>query len=128
VIVLDENIVEDQVELLRKWKVRFRLVGVDIAKIAMPDDDILRLLHRLHQPTFFTRDADYRSPRLAHARYCLVFLEVRSKESAVYIRRVLRHQDMDTAAKRMGAVVQAGERGMRVWRVHKSSVWLSWQS
>jgi hypothetical protein len=128
VIVLDENIVEDQVELLRKWKLRFRLVGVDIAKTATPDDDILRLLHHLHQPTFFTRDADYRSPDLAHPKYCLVFLEVRSKESANYIRRVLRHRALDTVAKRMGAIVQVGERGMRVWRLHKSGISLNWQS
>jgi hypothetical protein len=127
VIVLDENIVDDQVELLRKWGVRFRLVGEDVARIAMPDGDILRLLHRLHQPTFFTRDADYRSPRLAHRKYCLVFLDVRSKEAAAYIRQVLRHSALNTAAKRLGAIVQASERGMRIWRLHKPSVWFNWQ-
>jgi len=128
VIVLDENIVDDQVELLKNWKVRFRLVGVDIARIAMPDGDILRLLHRLHRPTFFTRDADYRSPKLAHPRYCLVFLEVRSKEAAMFIRRVLHHPALNSAAKRMGPVIQAGERGMRVWRPHKQSVWFNWHN
>ena len=127
-IVLDENIVEDQAALLRKWRIRFRLVGADIARIAMPDGDILRLLHRLPDPTFFTRDADYSSPKLAHARYCLVFLEVRSKEAAMYIRRVLKHPVVNTAAKRMGTIIQAGERGMRVWRLHKPSVWFNWQS
>jgi len=128
VIILDENIVEDQAALLKKWKIRFRLVGVDIARLSMPDGDILRMLHRLPSPTFFTRDDDYRSPKLAHHRYCLVFLDVRGKEAAAYIRRVLRHGASDTAAKRMGAIIQAGEKGMRVWRLHKTSVWFNWQS
>lgn len=64
--VLDENIPLDQRDLLRTWGVHCRVIGQDIAPISIRDDNILALLHRLKQPTLFTRDEDFFKHRLCH--------------------------------------------------------------
>jgi hypothetical protein len=64
--VLDENIPLDQRDLLRTWGVHCRVIGQDIAPISIGDDNILALLHRLKQPTLFTRDEDFFKHRLCH--------------------------------------------------------------
>jgi hypothetical protein len=53
--LLDENIPLDQRDLLRAWGIRCRVVGQDIARLSIADDNLIVLLHRLKQPTFFTR-------------------------------------------------------------------------
>jgi len=35
-----------------------RVVGQDIARLSIADDNLIVLLHRLEQPTFFTRSDD----------------------------------------------------------------------
>jgi len=61
---------------------------------------------------------DYFRRSLCHARYCLVYLDVKRDESALFIRRFLRHQEFDTQAERMGAVVRISYTGLSVWRLH----------
>ena len=125
-IVVDENIILEQRIILEKWKIRFRMIGKEFGRVGMQDEEILPLLHRLRQPAFFTRDAHFASPNLCHAGYCLVFLHVGEEETAVYIRRVLRHKQLNTSAKRMGAVVQASVEGVRIWRLHAHSAFFGW--
>ena len=36
-----------------------RLIGQDVAQLSIGDDNILALLHRLKQPTLFTRDEHF---------------------------------------------------------------------
>lgn len=72
----------------------------------MKDDEIIRFLLTLRHPTFFTLDQDYFNRGLCHARYCLVFLDVKRDESAVFIRRLLRHKEFDTQARHMEAVMR----------------------
>jgi hypothetical protein len=62
----------------------------------MKDDEIIPFLLTLQQPTFFTLDWDYFKRSLCHARYGLVYLDVSRDESALFIRRLLRHQAFDT--------------------------------
>ena len=38
---------------------------------------------------------------------------------AVFVRRLLRHRELDTQAKRMGAVVHVAHVGLSVWRLHE---------
>ncbi len=52
------------------------------------------------------------------ARYCLVLLDVGRTEVATYVRRVLRHPDFNTRAKRLGPILRASPAGITVWRLH----------
>jgi len=84
----------------------------------MKDQEIIPFLLHLRRPTFFTRDADFYERSLCHARYCLVYLAVKKDEVAIFVRRLLRHWEFDTEAKRMGAVIRVSHAGLSVWRLH----------
>jgi hypothetical protein len=114
--ILDENFPDAQVERLRNRGVRVRKIGPDIGRAGMQDPEILTLLHAVQRPTFFTLDDDFADPRLCHPAYCLVHLWVRREEASSYVRRVLRHPELNTQAKRMGTYVRASYDGVRVWR------------
>ena len=115
-LVLDENLPAGQQQLLRKWRIHFRFVGVDVARSGAEDEDLIPLLHRLPQPTFFTLDRDFYRGDWAHPNYGLVWLDVRRREAAEFIRRFLRHPSFDTQAKRMGAVARVHAGGVIWWR------------
>ena len=117
--VLDENIPLDQRDLLRTWGVHCRVIGQDIAPISIGDDNILALLHRLKQPTLFTRDEDFFKHRLCHPAYGLVWLDVAPEEAALFIRRVLRHARFATKASRMGSVIRAHHDGLQFWQKNR---------
>ena len=104
--ILDENIDSVARERLRSFKVRFRHIGSDIGYSGMKDlNDVIPLLHELRNPTFFTRDGDFSRP-LFHARYCLVYLDVRASESAEYVVRFLRQEGFRKQNERMGKVIR----------------------
>ena len=111
--ILDENIPLDQRDLLNGWGIHCRMVGQDIARPSVGDDNILALLHRLKQPTFFTRDEDFFNRRLCHSAYGLVFLDIAPEESALFVRRVLRHPRFSTAARRLGLILRAHHDGIQ---------------
>jgi len=114
--ILDENIREDQRGLLQRWGIPIHQLGVDVGRKGMQDEEIIPFLHTLHDTTFFTRDLGFCDRKLAHTRYCLVCLAVGKDEVAVFIRRVLRHPEVDTKAKRMGAVIRVSHTGFSIWR------------
>jgi hypothetical protein len=116
--ILDENIIESQRQLLRRWGIAVRHVGYDLGRQGMQDEEIMPFLHRLRQPTFFTRDLDFYAPSLCHRRYCLVYMAVKKDEVALFVRRFLRHAEFDTAAKRLGAVIRVSHVGLAAWRLH----------
>ena len=116
--LLDENILADQRQVLLNWHVPFRQIGYDIARKGIKDDNIIPFLFALRQPTFFTSDGDFYKRGFCHTRYCLVHLDVDESDTAVYIRRVLRHPEFSTHAKRMGVVIRASYSGLSVWRLH----------
>jgi hypothetical protein len=116
--VLDENIIESQRQLLRRWRIAVRHLGYDMGRQGMQDEEIMPFVHRLRQPTFFTRDLDFDAPSLCHRRYCLVYMAVKKDEVALFVRRFLRHGEFDTAAKRMGTVIWVSHVGLAVWRLH----------
>jgi len=116
--ILDENISRIQRQLLQDWHVPIRHNGYEIGWKEMQDDEIIPFLLTLQQPTFFTLDWDYFKRSLCHARYGLVYLDVSRDESALFIRRLLRHQEFDTQAKRMGAVIRVAYGRLDVWRFH----------
>ena len=124
--LLDENFPADQVELLRSRGIRVRKIGRDIGRSGMSDHEILTLLHATTRPTLFTLDADFASPLLCHPSYCLIFLFVDGHEAAAYARRVLRHPELNTQAKRMGTYVRASYDGIRVWRRNEAERGFPW--
>jgi hypothetical protein len=115
--VLDENIPEGQRALLRGRRVAVRQIGQEVGRQGMKDDEVITLLHRLDRPTFFTLDRDFYDRRLRHEGYGLVFLDVEDEMVAEYVRRVLRHGDLNTRAKRMGRVIQVSPAGLTLWSI-----------
>jgi hypothetical protein len=58
-LVLDENLPARQRLLLRRWGIRFRRVGEDIAFSGAKDENLIPFLHRLHHPTFCSFDRTF---------------------------------------------------------------------
>ena len=116
--VLDENIIKDQRQLLRSWRIPVRQIGYNIGRRGLQDEEIIPFLLRLHRPTLFTRDLGFYQRGLCHQQYCLVCLAVEKYEAAIFIRRVLRHRAFDTQAKRLGTVIRTSHTGLTVWRLH----------
>lgn len=114
--ILDENVREDQRGLLQRWGIPVHQLGVDVGRKGMKDEEIIPFLHTLRDTTFFTRDMGFYDCKLCHPRYCLVCLAVGKEEVAVFVRRVLRHPEVDTKAKRMGAVIRVSHAGFSIWR------------
>jgi len=95
----------------------------------MKDPEILTLLHQLGRPTFFTRDDDFYARHLCHARYCLIYLAVAKDEVALFVRRLLRHREFATIAKRMGTVVRVSHVDLSVWRLHaEQAIHIAWST
>jgi len=115
--LLDENIIASQRELLRSWRISVRQIGYDFESKGVQDEAIISVLHRNRRTTFFTRDLGFYDRTLCHRRYCLVCLAVSKAEAAVFARRLLRHPEFNTQAKRMGTVVQVSQSGLRVWQL-----------
>ena len=125
--LLDENIPESQRSLLRSRRIALRQIGEDLGRKGMKDDEIIPLLHQLDRPTFFTRDGDFYDRRLCHEGYCLVHLGAEDEMVAEYVRRLLRHRQLNTKAKRMGRVIRVGQKGLTLWRVRQDQEGrLSW--
>jgi hypothetical protein len=126
--ILDENIPESQRALLRSRRVALRQIGQDLGRKGMKDDEIIPLLHQMDRPTFFTLDGDFYDRRLCHEGYCLVHLDVEEEMVADYVRRLLRHRELNTKAKRMGRVIRVFPTGLALWRIHQEQEsHLSWQ-
>jgi len=126
-IILDENFPDSQRQLLKGWRVSFRQIAFEVGREGMKDDEIIPLLHGLNRPTFFTLDGDFFKPNLRHAQYCLIYLDVAQYESAAFVRRTLKHHDLNTRAKRMGKVIRASHPGLMIWAQHaEDRVQLAW--
>jgi len=126
--ILDENILASQRQILRGQRVPIRQIGYDVGRKGMKDDAIIPFLRGLRRPTFFTRDLGFYERDLCHARYCLVCMAVRKNEAAAFVRRLLRHPEFDTQAKRMDAVIRVSRGGLRVWRLYaEQEIALSWK-
>jgi len=125
--ILDENVPEDQRSLLQSWGIPTHQIGFDAGEKGMKDKEIIPFLHQLRDTTFFTRDLGFYDRKLCHPRYCLVCLAVGKDEVAVFVRRVLRHPELDTKAKRMDAVVRVSHAGFSIWRRNaEKEIYISW--
>jgi len=126
--ILDENILASQRQILRSQRVPVRQIGYDVGRKGMKDNEIIPFLRSLRRPTFFTRDMGFYERDLCHARYCLVCMAVRRNEAAAFVRRLLRHPEFDTQAKRMGTVIRVSRGRLRVWRLYaEQEIALSWK-
>jgi hypothetical protein len=126
-ILLDENFPESQRQLLRGWRIRPQQVGYETGRKGMQDEEIIPFLHQLRRPTFFTLDDDFYQRDLCHAGYCLVFINGGQYEAASFVRRILRHRQFNTQAKRMGTVMRVSHIGITVWYLHaEEEVFVEW--
>src|ERR1035441_3148423 len=58
-LVLDENLPAAQRLLLLRWRIHFRVVGLDLAAWGTDDENLIPALRRLPQHTFFSLDRDF---------------------------------------------------------------------
>ena len=119
-ILLDENVNQSQLLLLRSWRVRARLIGQDFSRKGVQDEQIVPLLLELSRPTFFTRDLGFYDRKLCHGRYCIVVLAVHRYEVAMFVRRFLKHPSFRTWAKRVGKVARISSAGIQLWQLRSS--------
>ena len=126
-ILLDENTPESQRRLLLRKRVHVRQISEDIGRRGMQDKEIISLLHQLDRPTFFTQDADFYVRRWCHRAYCLVHLDVGDENFAKYVRKLLRHRQLNSKAKRMGCVIQVQATQIALWRTSRQKeIHLEW--
>jgi len=116
--ILDENVSSIQRQLLQDWGIPVRHIGYGIGRKGMKDDEVIPFLLTLSRPALFTEDWDFFKSNLRHAKYGLIFLDVKRDESAIFIRRLLRHPECNTQAKRLGKVIRISYSGLFVWRLH----------
>jgi hypothetical protein len=114
--LLDENFPGDQAALFREWRIPFRKIGREVARLGFQDPEIIPLLHRLRGVTFFSQDHGFCKEVLCHPAYCLVWLNVRPDDAAFYVRRFLKQPGFNSQTKRMGSVVRAHHGGLEFWR------------
>lgn len=117
--LIDENISELEVLRLRRAGVRVRLIGDDVARVGISDEDLVRSLRRLKRPVLFSQDEDFFQFQRLHKDYALVWLDVHPTQVAEYIRRFICHPEFNTQAKRMGIIARVGRSGIKYWRVDK---------
>lgn len=114
--VLDENVIAQQCDKLKAWRIPFRQIGRDLSAHGTLDENLIPLLHRLPQPTFFTHDKDFFQASLCHPQYAVVYLDVSDAAAAEFIRRFLSHPTFDTTVKRLGIVARVQTSGVPFWK------------
>jgi hypothetical protein len=123
VILLDHNIPEHQVALLRQARLQPQQIGRDVGRPEWQDfEELLRYLHRLKAITFISRDEDFFHRRLRHPNYCLVVVGGFVVDTARDVRRFLRHSHFRTKRQRMGKVVRLASTGIVWWELGKDSL------
>ncbi len=118
-IVLDENIIEGQRILLEGWNIAARQIGLDVGRKGLKDEEIVVLLRRLRQPTFFTRDLGFYAPELRHRHYAIVVAAVSQYELAGFVRRFLHHPEFATHANRAGTIARIASSGIACWQLRR---------
>lgn len=126
-IILDENFPESQRQLQRAWRITIRQIGYEIGRKGMKDHEVIPFLHTLSRPTLFTVDLGFYKSNFCHAGYCLTCMDVWQYEAAVFVRRLLRHVQFKTKAKRTGTIIRAYHDGISIWHLHaEQEMHLDW--
>jgi hypothetical protein len=122
-ILLDHNIPEHQVALLRQARLQPQQIGRDVGRPEWQDfEEILRYLHHLKAATFISRDEDFFHRRLRHSNYCLVVVSGLVIDTARDIRRFLRHPFFRAKRQRMEKVVRLASTGIVWWELGRDAL------
>jgi hypothetical protein len=118
--VLDELFDESIHEQLKARRIAIDKIGAGFGKTGWLDEHILQALHG-SEKTFHTRDHGFYRRSAAHSSYCIVYYEVPLAEMAAYIRRILRHPQFNTHAKRLGKVIKVTSQRIEFWQRDRST-------
>jgi hypothetical protein len=90
-------------------------------------DEIVGLLVRSRRPTFVTRDLGFfRASSVTSAAAWCAWPSI-ARRSPSFLRRLLRHPDLDSTARRLGLVLRVSSAGIRAWSLHASDeLFISW--
>ncbi|MGR3319377.1 MAG: hypothetical protein ACUZ8O_12985 [Candidatus Anammoxibacter sp.] len=72
-IIIDENFPESQRRLLLSWRINIRQVGIEVGRKGLKDNEIIPLLLKYKNPTFFSLDFDFYDRKICHPKYCIAF-------------------------------------------------------
>src|SRR5207244_693352 len=125
-IILDENIPASQrgILLSKGWNVR--QIGVDLATKGISDEELIRLLLTVSQPTLVTLDEDFDKRQLCHERYCIIYLDIEDTAVARNVIRVLKLPEFKTKSKRMGKLIRVEPTALRVIGLRGMSKIIPW--
>ena len=98
------------------WRIASHQAGVDFGRKGLPDPEIIVLLRKRRNVTFFTGDPGFYLPGFRHRNYCLVVMAVGQNEVAAFMRRFLRHPSFATRSLRMGRGVRVSHSGLAIWK------------
>jgi len=99
-------------------RINIRQIGLEVGRKGLQDEEIIPLLLKNKNPTFFSLDSDFYDRKICHLKYCIAFLDLGQYESAVFIRRFLRNKDFTTQRCRMGKVIKISHLGLFVWNIN----------
>lgn len=118
--VLDELFDQTVYEQLKAQRIAIDKIGAGFGTSGWLDEHILQALHGSGK-TFHTRDHGFYRRSCAHSSYCIVYYDVPLAEMAAYIRRVLRHPQLNTHAKRLGKVIKVTRQRIEFWQRGRST-------
>ena len=125
-IVLDENIVDGQRLRLEGWNLTARQVGLDVGRKGLEDEEIVVLLRRLRQPTFFTRDLGFYTPELRHQHYAIVVCCCGAVRAGGICPPL---PAFDTHANRAGKIMRIASNGIAWWQLRRQQeAFVAWET
>lgn len=65
-IIIDENFPESQRQLLLSRRINIRQIGIEVGRKGLQDDEIIPLLLKYKNPTFFSLDSDFYDRKICH--------------------------------------------------------------
>ncbi len=128
-IVLDEHLINEMLKLaIARWyQGRVTFVKLLRPRTLIEDDAIATLLRRLKQPTFVTINwTDFWKKLPADRRYCLICFAIdldRRNEIPSLLRQVLKLEQFNTKAGRMGTVMRVTKKAVHYYRINDPKIY-----
>ena len=120
--ILDANIDAPEAEQLRR-RLKAKKIGLRFLPAHASDEQIIGLSRSIYQRYVYitTQDCkDFYVPRRCDKQYCIICLDVPDELVAITVRKIYRHPQFNTAAKRMGKVIKVTSTQINYFEVGES--------
>ena len=124
-VIADEQLRYDTVvQPIQKWTTARSMLHLYPGQ-NIKDDRLPALLCQQKQPTFITIDHDFWNSRLCDSHYCIVYFALDDAQQELVpdlLRRLFKHPDFNTRAKRMGKVIRISTTGIQFYQLEGSLI------